>query len=271
LQRESGGRVSLGIGKGDSALSQIGLDALTVREFEEALGTLQGFLCGEEVLLRGGVSSRIRWLAEDAAAKVPVHVAASGPRTIAAAARHTEGVDLTVGAEVDRVARGVAIARGAAPAPIQVGAYLNVAVALLGLAFVAISFNLDAILEDKQLPGRAIETLIFFAYPLAASLLVQLPGLSEVGLGIGGAVLAAGLVTLALMDLPRWRSKGNEPLSWRLTHVVPGVLIATLAVVGAVATITTSIGGLYWLAGAMVIATTSGLMNSWVLLVEIKR
>lgn len=35
LQRESGGRASLGIGKGDSALSQIGLDALTVREFEE--------------------------------------------------------------------------------------------------------------------------------------------------------------------------------------------------------------------------------------------
>jgi 5,10-methylenetetrahydromethanopterin reductase len=122
LQRESGGRVSLGIGKGDSALSQIGLDALTVREFEEALGTLQGFLRGEEVVLRGGVSSRIRWLAEDAAAKVPVHVAASGPRTIAAAARHAEGVDLTVGGEVDRVARGVAIARGAAPAPIQVRA-----------------------------------------------------------------------------------------------------------------------------------------------------
>jgi len=128
LQRESGGRVSLGIGKGDSALSQIGLDALTVREFEEALETLQGFLRGEEVVLRGGVSSRIRWLAAEAAAKVPVHVAASGPRTIAAAARHAEGVDLTVGAEVDRVARGVAIARGAAPAPIQVGAYLNVAV-----------------------------------------------------------------------------------------------------------------------------------------------
>jgi hypothetical protein len=51
--------------------------------------------------------------------------------------------------------------------------------ALLGLAFVAISFNLDAILKDKQLSGRAVETLIFFACPLAGSLLIQVPGLSE--------------------------------------------------------------------------------------------
>ena len=53
--------------------------------------------------------------------------------------------------------------------------------ALLGLAFVAISFNLDPILKLKALPDRAIETLAFFAYALAASLLIQLPGLSGVG------------------------------------------------------------------------------------------
>jgi 5,10-methylenetetrahydromethanopterin reductase len=128
LQHESNGRVALGIGQGDSALSQIGLRALRVSEFEQALAALQGLLRGEEVTLPGATASRIRWVAADAAAKVPVHVAATGPRTIAAAARHADGVDLTVGAEVDRVARGVAIARDAAPGSIQVGAYLNVAV-----------------------------------------------------------------------------------------------------------------------------------------------
>jgi hypothetical protein len=40
---------------------------------------------------------------------------------------------------------------------------------------------------------------------------------------------------------------------------------------GAAATITASLGGLYWLAGAMAMATVTGLVNSWVLLVEIKR
>lgn len=48
-------------------------------------------------------------------------------------------------------------------------------------------------------------------------------------------------------------------------------MITVLALVGAVATITASLGGLYWLAGAMAAATTAGIINSWVLLVEIKR
>ncbi len=34
---------------------------------------------------------------------------------------------------------------------------------------------------------------------------------------------------------------------------------------------TTRIGGLDWLAAAMTVATASGLINSWVLLVEIRR
>jgi hypothetical protein len=44
-----------------------------------------------------------------------------------------------------------------------------------------------------------------------------------------------------------------------------------LAFVGAVATLTTSAGGLYWLAAAMTVAPASELINSWVLLVEIRR
>ena len=131
---------------------------------------------------------------------------------------------------------------------------------------------LDQILRDKVLPRRAVETLAFFAYPLAASLLIQLPGLSSTALGIGQAVLAAGLIVLAaVIDVPRWRQERGDPLSWRLGHIVPAIVIIVLAAVGAAATVTTSIGGLYWLAAAMAVATAMGLVNSWVLLVEIKR
>ena len=85
--------------------------------------------------------------------------------------------------------------------------------ALLGLAFVAISFNLDPILKVKALPDRAIETLAFFAYALAASLLIQLPGLSGVGLGIGEAILAAGVIVLVVRNVPRWKQERGDPLS----------------------------------------------------------
>jgi hypothetical protein len=142
---------------------------------------------------------------------------------------------------------------------------------LLGLAFVAISFNLDAILKVKALPGRAIQTLALFAYPLAASLLIQLPGLSSVALGIGEAILAAGIAGIAVRDVPRWQQEWGDPLSWRLTHLGPAVVTALLAAVGAVPTMTTSLGGLYWLAAAMTVAAASGIINSWVLLVEIRR
>jgi hypothetical protein len=150
-------------------------------------------------------------------------------------------------------------------------AFAGASGALLGLAFLAISFNLDAILREKSLPGRAVETLVFFAYPLAGSLFIELPGLSATALGIGQLVLAAGLGGLIALAVQRWRQEKENPLSWRIGHIAPPVLITVLAITGAVATMTTSIGGLYWLAGAMAVATASGLLNSWVLLVEIKR
>ena len=48
-------------------------------------------------------------------------------------------------------------------------------------------------------------------------------------------------------------------------------MTTVLAIAGVPATISASFGGLYWLAGAMAVATASGIINSWVLLVEIKR
>lgn len=113
---------------------------------------------------------------------------------------------------------------------------------------------------------------MFFAYPLAASLLIQVPGLSNTAVGVGEAILAAGLVGLVVrIDVPRWRRERDDPLSWRLSHIAPPIVIVSLAIVGAVATATASFGGLYWLAAATALATATGIINSWVLLVEIKR
>ena len=128
LQTETRGRVTLGFAQGDSALSQIACTRLSVMEFEHALKMLQGFLRGDQVTLENGTTSAIRWLHGSDLPKVPVHVAATGPRTIQAAAQDAEGVDLTVGAELERLRRGVATARHAGPPSLTVGAYLNVAV-----------------------------------------------------------------------------------------------------------------------------------------------
>ena len=97
-------------------------------------------------------------------------------------------------------------------------------------------------------------------------------GLAHTTLGIGLAILAAGLLGLVQkVDFPRWQHERDDPLAWRVGHAVPGSLLGTLAVIAALAMITNGIGGLYWLGGAMAVATSAGLINSWVLLVEIKR
>jgi 5,10-methylenetetrahydromethanopterin reductase len=74
-------------------------------------------------------ASRIAWIA--GGAKVPVEVAASGPRVIAMAALHAERVMFTLGADIERLQWGIELARttrkqaGLDPAAVAFGAYVN--------------------------------------------------------------------------------------------------------------------------------------------------
>ena len=130
LQAESGGRAVLGLGRGDSALAQIGREPVPVAEFEAQLARIVGLLRGEEVELDDGAPSEIQWIAESPAPAVPVAVAASGPQVIAAGARHAQQLDFTVGAEPDRLRWAIATAargRRRRERP-SLGAFLDVAV-----------------------------------------------------------------------------------------------------------------------------------------------
>jgi 5,10-methylenetetrahydromethanopterin reductase len=128
LQLESDGRAVLGIGRGDSALTQIGRRPVSVAELESALVAIQGFLRGEQVRV-DGVASTIRWIADSGQPKVPVAVAATGPHVIELAARHAERVDFTVGAEPERMRWAVNAARAVEGSEsLSLGAYVNVAV-----------------------------------------------------------------------------------------------------------------------------------------------
>ena len=143
VQAESGGRAYMGIGRGDSALAHLGLAPHGVAPFETYLEQLQTYLRGEEVAFEGSdvdalgladtpTASRINWIAS-IQPKVPVDVAATGPRVIAAAARHADRVSLNVGADVERTRWGMDVARTAReeaglPPEIPFAAYLPLVV-----------------------------------------------------------------------------------------------------------------------------------------------
>ena len=148
VDRVSNGRAVLGIGRGDSALAHLGRAPGRVGPFARYLRQLQTYLRGEAVafedigiptdvappmseleLADAPPASRIGWIAQGR--KVPVEVAASGPRVIAAAALHADRVMFALGADEERIAWGIETARAARrkagldPDGIAFGAYIN--------------------------------------------------------------------------------------------------------------------------------------------------
>jgi 5,10-methylenetetrahydromethanopterin reductase len=128
----SGGRAVLGIGRGDSALFQIGLEPASVADFAKFLADVAAYLRGGSVD-QHGFASRVRWLADLRLPPVPVDVAATGPRVIELAARVADRITFAVGASPDRVRWGIEKARkareaaGLDPDTLGFGAYVNVA------------------------------------------------------------------------------------------------------------------------------------------------
>jgi 5,10-methylenetetrahydromethanopterin reductase len=143
VQGESGGRAVLGIGRGDSALAHLGHAPAPVSLFERYLRDLQSYLRGEPVpfgddatidrldLAGAPEDSRMEWIGM-AGPKVPVDVAATGPKVLALAATLSDRVTFAVGADPHRVAwardQVVETRRtaGLDVSGISMGAYVNV-------------------------------------------------------------------------------------------------------------------------------------------------
>jgi 5,10-methylenetetrahydromethanopterin reductase len=126
----SGGRAVLGIGRGDSALAYLGYAPASLAAFRQALLDMQILLSGGEVEFRqdgaitgapamdtislGGRPSatRLKWL-PTSLPKVPLDVAATGPKVIEMAAEIAERVTFSVGAMPERIAWAVNLANQA--------------------------------------------------------------------------------------------------------------------------------------------------------------
>jgi len=133
LQVESQGRAFVGIGRGDSALAKIGREPEGLAAFERYVADLRGYLAGESVR-RGRAASRIEWSVPAELPRVPLEVAASGPRVIEIAARHADAVILCLGADPEVLCRALDSVRAAAraagrdPSRLRCGAFVNCAV-----------------------------------------------------------------------------------------------------------------------------------------------
>jgi 5,10-methylenetetrahydromethanopterin reductase len=131
VHETSGGRFVLGIGRGDTALFHLGRKPMPVARFIERVTDLQTYLAKGTVDCEGH-PSRLQWLDRAQQDKVPLDIAASGPRIIDFAARTAERITFAVGADPERLAWALDLARKAAadagrsPDALSFGAYVTV-------------------------------------------------------------------------------------------------------------------------------------------------
>lgn len=143
--------------------------------------------------------------------------------------------------------------------------------ALIGLLFVAISVNASRVAKHPALHVVATRTLVLFAIPLVAAILVVTPLQADWVLGVELIVL--GVVAAAALILVG-RGHGEVDASpeslWARTldRTSPTLSTSVLTEIAGV-TLIVGGGGLYWLVPALILALVGGMLNAWLLLLRL--
>lgn len=154
--------------------------------------------------------------------------------------------------------------------------YLSVlagaAATLTGLVFVAVSINLSRILTVPGLTGRAAESMMQLFGVVVISTTALIPLQTPVALGI--EILAVGSVLWLVQTVLQLRyltSKTGHPRRWAITRMVQTQFANIPFCISGILLLRCSPAGLYWLAPGFIFSLVGGVLNAWILLVEILR
>ena len=134
IQMLSGGRAICGVASGDSAVAAAGTRPQRLADMERDLGYLRTFLDRGEVAYPSGKASRLEWADDLSWDHIPIHMACSGPQSIALAARLADRICLGIGTNAERVAWALEIvedglrASGRDRETIRVGVFAPIAI-----------------------------------------------------------------------------------------------------------------------------------------------
>jgi hypothetical protein len=146
------------------------------------------------------------------------------------------------------------------------------AATLIGLVFVAVSINLDRVLAYPGLPDRAAETILQFLEVFLVCTVVLVPRQPDLFLAIELLVIGVIFWVIPIVLQIRYlRLKSGHPRWWFALRSAQSQLATIPFCVSGIALLMGAPGALYWLVPGFVFSFVSGVVNSWILLVEIRR
>jgi modulator of FtsH protease len=145
--------------------------------------------------------------------------------------------------------------------------------AIAGLFNVAITINIERILQSQFLPGRAALTLLVIGAAMTLSGLALFPrqplpifGWEAIATGV---IIAASGIRHAVHAFAA-RGK-TDPLWWSILPLILILICAAPLAIGGGLLVADARAGMYWVASGILVAMATTLITGWVLLVEILR
>ena len=151
------------------------------------------------------------------------------------------------------------------------------AAALAGLVFVGVSINVEEIVASRRLTGRALEAFTLLTGVLLISALGLVPDIGTTGYGIALMVVGAEVeLVVTWQHVHAWRRYGGEdataaPPGSNAIRMLIGQGAALSTIVAGATLLVEGGGGVYWLVGSVLLGYVGALVNTWVLLIEIRR
>ncbi len=172
LNRLAPGRVFLGIGTGNTAMRTMGQKPMKIREFDEYLRVLAALLRGEIVdYTFNGVTRPIKMLMHDTRymnllPRIPLYVSGFGPRAMALAGEHGDGLVFAIPPRGIPVAEAMGhVRQGAARSSRSMGGYRNAALVNVALLEKGERADSDRI---KAAIGPNIMASVYYFYDTVA-------------------------------------------------------------------------------------------------------
>jgi len=151
-------------------------------------------------------------------------------------------------------------------------AVTGAAAALTGLLFVAVSINLDKIINGiSMLPTRAAETMAVLLFVVVSAALALVPQNIRL-LGAEILVMSIPLTVVTTRNQLRFlRRNPDLPVYWSVSRMSASAVALLPGLIAGASLAARWGGGLYWLVPAGLLGIAGAVYSAWVLLVEIAR